>query len=245
MLALLLIALLWAVPSWAQTVTFDTVTVNDNSDADTTSNFNHTVGSGSNVYVGACVATRGGSSITVSSLNIGGGAATFLQAADTTSEGGGIIRVELWGRAMGSTTGAVAINPTVSASDRFRTTAFSLFGVDQTTPVGTIPAGVTGSSTSLTQNVSSATGGLVLSCMAVGTSGTSALTAGAGQTSQQLNNTDLNNTYEDLTTEPGATTVTMSESWTGGNYSGLVAAPWNAAAAGGSCQSRSLLGVGC
>lgn len=226
--ALVLFCILAMLPVQGYTaVTYDTDTVNDNADSDTTTNFNHTVGTGSNVYVGACVVTRSGSALSVSSFNIGGSAATQLSVADTTSAGGGVIRVELWGRAMGSTNGAVAINPTVSGADRFRTTAFSLFGVDQTTPTGTQNSAV-GSSTSLSVNVSSAVNELVLSCAGVATSGVSNLTAGAGQTSQQLNNTDLNNTYEDITTEPGGTTVTMSESWTGGNYSGLVAIPFKA-----------------
>jgi hypothetical protein len=243
---LLLAGLLWLIPvsGWA-VVVWDAATVNDNSDSDTSSSFSHTIGgSVTNGYTGACIATRGGgATIAVSSVDIGGSAATLLRAADTAASEFGTTRIEIWGRATGSTTGAITINPTVASADRFRTTAFSLSGVDQTTPVGTVPAAVTATATSITQNVSSAVNQLVVSCTAINTSGVSGVTAGAGQTSRQLNNTDLNNTYEDLTTEPGAGTVTMSESWTGISIAAHVAAPFNEAAAA-TAQSRLLMGVG-
>ncbi len=239
--SLLLACLLIAPSSWAA-VSWDTSTASDNADTDTSDSFSHTIGSGSNVYVGACIVTRGVASITVSSVNIGGSAATQLGTADTTSQGGGVIRVEIWGRAMGSTTGAVTVNPTVSASDRFRTTAFSLFGVDQGTPTGTANSAV-GSSTTLTATVTSAVNELVLGCLGVSTS-TSGWTVGSGETQRWLNSTDTNNTVEMGMTEPGASSVSIIPTWTTGHYSGLVAVPFKAAVASTTAQSLMLMGVG-
>lgn len=236
-----LLACLLIVPNAWAAVSWDTSTVSDNADSDTSDSFSHTIGSGSNVYAGACVVTRGGSSITVSSVNIGGSAATQLGTADTTSQGGGIIRVEIWGRAMGSTTGAVTINPTVSAADRFRTTAFSLFGVNQATPTGTANSAV-GSSTTLTATVTSAVNELVLGCLGVAT-GTSGWTVGSGETQRWLNSTDTNNTVEMGMTEPGAASVSIVPTWTTGHYSGLVAVPFKEATAT-TAQTLMLMGVG-
>jgi len=244
--------LLWPALSWGA-VAWDAATVNDNADSDTATSFNHTIGGGvTNGYTGACITTRGGgATIAVSSVNIGGSAASLLRAADTAATEFGTTRTEIWGRATGSTTGAISIDPTVASADRFRTTAFSLSGVNQASPTGTIPAAVTATSTSITQNVSSAINDMVVSCTGINTSGVSAVTAGAGQTSRQLNASDVNNTFEDLTTEPGAATVTMSESWTGVSIAAHVAVPFQAAAdgqpahlRGGSIPGMNTLGLG-
>lgn len=233
-----LVILLWAGTSWAA-VTYDTDTTSQNAGTDTTDSFTHTIGAGSNVYVGVCVTTRGGGAVT--GVQINGGAATWRATGDTTASGSDV-KVEYWDRVLGSTTGGVTIAPTITSNDAFRTTAFSLFGVDQTTPVGTAQS-TQGASTSLSVNVSSAAGEVVVSCLAVGTSGTSSLTVGAGQTEQWVNTVDNNNTFEQGSTEPGGATVTMSHSWTGGNYSGLVAVPVKAAASA-TAQQLMLMGVG-
>jgi hypothetical protein len=238
----LICTLLWLIPvqGWAA-VTWDNDTTSDSAGTDTTDSFSHTVGSGSNGYAGACVITRGGSSITVSSVSVGGSAGSQIAVADSTTTGGGIIRVEIWGRAIGSTSGAITIAPTVSAGDNFRTVAFSLFGVDQANPVGTAN-GVTGASTSLTATVSSAVGELVLGCLGVST-GTSNHAVGANETQQWLNTSDTNNTIDMGMTEPGAASVSIIPTWTTGHYSVLAAVPFKAAAAA-TPQSLMMLGVG-
>ncbi len=208
-------------------ITYDTQTVNTNSDVDTSTSFSHTIGTGTNVYVGVCVAVRGGGNVTA--LTIDGSAGTFRARGDTTGVGDST-KIEYWDRVLGSTNGAVTIVVTVTSADGFRTTAFSLFGVDQTTPVGTVPTPVTGTSNTLSIAVTSAAGELVMASLVVATSGVSGITPGAGETQRWLNTVDFNNTYELGVSEPGAGTVNIVPTWTGGNYSALVAVPVKPAA---------------
>lgn len=242
MLALVLLMLLWASPLWAA-ITWDAATANGNPTADTADSFTHTIGTGSNVYVGVCVTTNGtdgAGSIDVSSLTVNGGTATFRASSDTVGLGGGV-KTEYWDSVLGSTNGAVTVTVNVSGNDRFRTTAFSLFGVDQTTPVGTA---VTNEvvSTSASVNVSSAVNELVMSCLGVSVT-SSAWTVGAGQTERWLNSTDINATAEQGSSEPGAATVTMSHSWTTGQYGSLIGIPIKPASAN-TIPTRMLMGVG-
>ena len=235
--------LLIAPNAWAA-ITWDTATANGNPTADTADSFTHTIGTGSNVYVGVCVTTNGtdgSGSIDVSSLTVNGSAATFRAASDGVSQGAGI-KTEYWDKVLGSTNGAVTVAVNVSANDRFRTTAFSLFGVDQTTPVGTAATGeATGTSASV--NVSSAVNELVMSCLGV-TLASSAWTVGAGQTERWVNSTDINTTAEQGSSEPGDATVTMSHSWTSLQYGTLVAIPIKPAATTATTQTLMLMGVG-
>lgn len=239
----LLACLLVTAPSWAA-ITWDTATANGNPTADAADSFTHTIGTGSNVYVGVCVTTNGtdgAGSIDVSSLTVNGGAATFRASSDTVSQGASV-KTEYWDRVLGSTNGAVTVAVNVSANDRFRTTAFSLFGVDQTTPVGTA-ATTEVTSTSASVNVSSAVNELVMSCLGVNMT-SSAWTAGAGQTERWLNSTDINTTAEQGSSEPGAATVTMSHSWTTTQYGSLIAIPIKPASATAAAPTLMLMGVG-
>ena len=243
--SLLIVAwlVLGAAPAWAA-ITWDTATANGNPTADTADSFTHTIGTGSNVYVGVCVTsngTDGSGSIDVSSLTVNGSAATFRAASDTVSQGASV-KTEYWDAVLGSTNGAVTVAVNVSANDRFRTTAFSLFGVDQTTPVGTA-ATTEVTSTSASVNVSSAVNELVMSCLGVNMT-SSAWTVGAGQTERWLNSTDINTTAEQGSSEPGGATVTMSHSWTTVQYASLIAIPIKPASATVATPTLMLLGVG-
>lgn len=244
---LALSALLWLVPvaSWGA-VSWDTSTTNQAASG-TSDSFSHTVGSGSNVYVGVCAFTRNPTTAAdVTSVTIGGSAGTHIVTATDVQDATNI-RVELWGRALGSTTGSVTIATDWDRTDAPRIVAFSMFGVDQATPVGTAGSSAPGAyPTSLTTNITSATDELVVSCLGLATSGTS-ITVGAGQTQRWLNTTTgPNSTQDQGSTEPGGATVTMSHSWTTPDYAALVAAPFKAATAGGGtvCR-RMLMGVGC
>lgn len=240
--SLALACLLIASPSWAA-VSFDAATASQNAGSDTTDSFSHTIGSGSNVYVGVCVVTRKGgtNTITVSSLTINGGAATFRGASD--GNGSSFIRVEYWDRVLGSTTGSVTIAPTVSEGDAFRTTAFSLFGVDQTTPTGTLVSAPTVAATTISATVSAATNDLVMGCLGTATAATS-LTAGTGETQRWSNIVDNNGTYELGVSEPGAASVTIAPTWTNTEYGNMVAIPVKQASSTPIAQTLMLMGVG-
>lgn len=242
----LIVCALWLMPvtGWAA-VSWDTDTTKQAASG-TTDTFNHTIGSGSNVYVGVCAFTRNATTAAdVTSVTIDGSAGTHLVTANDATDGTNI-RVEMWGRALGSKNGSIAIDSVWDRTDSPRIVAFSMFGVDQGTSVGTPQSTAPGTfPTSLSVNVTSAANELVVSCLGLHESSTS-ITAGAGQTEQWLNtSTAANNTQDQGSTEPGGATVTMSHSWTGPAYAALVAAPFKAATAGGTACRRMLMGVGC
>ena len=235
--------LLIAAPSWAA-VSWDTDTTCQASSG-TANTCNHTNGTGSNVYAGACIFTRNATTAAdVTSVTIDGSAGTHIATATDTADGTNI-RVEMWGRALASKNGSIAIDSVWDRTDAPRIVAFSMFGVNQATPVGTPQTAAPGTyPTSLSVNVSSAANELVLSCLGLATSASS-ITVGAGQTEQWLNTTTgPNSTQDQGSTEPGGTTVTMSHSWTTADYAALVAAPFKEAVAATTGQSLMLMGVG-
>lgn len=241
--SLLLACLLVASPSWAA-VAWDADTTKQAASG-TSDSFNHTIGSGSNVYVGVCAFTRNPTTAAdVTDITINGSSGTHLVTATDTADGTNI-RVEMWGRALGSTTGSIAIATTWDRTDAPRIVAFSMFGVDQGTPVGTTQSTAPGTyPTSLSVNVSSAANELVVSCLGLASSASS-ITVGAGQTEQWLNTSTAGNSTQDQgSTEPGGATVTMSHSWTTADYAALVAAPFKAATATATAQQLMLMGVG-
>ena len=247
-LAGLLIVMLLASPSWAA-VTYDADTTQQAASG-TSNTFNHVIGTGSNVYVGVCAFTRSSPAADVISVTIDGSAGAHIVTAIDTVDSANV-RVEMWGRALGSKTGSIAIDTVWDQTDAPRIVAFSMFGVDQTTPVGTPQSTAPGTyPTSLSVNVSSATDELVLSCLALASS-SSSITVGAGQTEQWLNTTNSNSTQDQGSTEPGGATVTMSHSWTTADYAALVAAPFRAAPdgqpahlRGGTIPGMNSLGLG-
>ena len=235
--------LLVGAPAWAA-VTWDTDTTQQAASG-TSDTFNHIIGSGSNVYVGVCAFTRNGTTAAdVTSVTIDGSAGAHIQTANDSADGTNI-RVEMWGRALGNKNGSIAIDTVWDRTDVPRIVAFSMFGVDQGTPVGTPQSMAPGTyPTSLSVNVSSATDELVVSCLGLASSASS-ITVGAGQTGQWTNtSTAANNTQDQGSTEPGGATVTMSHSWTTADYAALVAAPFKAAAAAATTQNLMLMGVG-
>lgn len=242
----LIVCALWLMPvtGWAA-VSWDNDTTKQAASG-TSDTFNHVIGTGSNVYVGVCAFTRNTTTAAdVTSVTIDGSAGTHIVTANDAADGTNI-RVEMWGRALGSKNGTIAIDTVWDRTDAPRIVAFSMFGVDQATSVGTPQSTAPGTfPTSLSVNVTSAANELVVSCLALATSGT-ALTAGAGQTEQWLNTTTgPNSTQDQGSTEPGGATVTMSHSWTTADYASLVAAPFKAATGGGTACRRMLMGVGC
>lgn len=112
------------------------------------------------------------------------------------------------------TTGANNVVITASATCEIIASSVSYTGVDQTTPFGTPSSTSVGVGTgSITQNISSAVGDLVIDGLIGYDMGTE--TPGANQTSRAPNDntTVTNSTF--MSEEAGVATTTMSWSWTG------------------------------
>ncbi len=193
----------------------------------TTLSFSHTVNAGSNRLLLVGVHTRNGSA-TVSSVTWGTGSACTSTCTPNScrcaltqvaSEPAGTANLtQIW-RLVNPPAATANVNITVNISTRLVGGAVSFFGVDQTTPLGT-PAVATGTNGTPSVTVASNTGQLVVD--AVTANGNTTLTVGSGQT-QQYNTgtgTSSSNVLGAGSTEPGASSTTMS--WTLGS-----ARPWS------------------
>jgi hypothetical protein len=107
----------------------------------------------------------------------------------------------------------------------------TLTGVDQSAPLGTA-AIANGDSTTPSVTVSAATGDLIIDSLCIEHAGT--LSVGAGQTSRVNNVAAAGFIKNAVSTEPGATSVTMSWSDTVGGQWALAAVPIKPKAAAGS-----------
>ncbi len=147
---------------------------------------------------------------TVSSVTYNGVNLTFVGAADQLND----TRAEIW-RLVAPATGThdVVINFSADLSYGAVAGAMTFTGVDQSTPLGTFVSANARSAGPATVDVSSGTNQLVFDTVAC--EDCLSLTVGSGQTER------WNLTYADdyvmgaASTEPGATTVTMS--WTLGS----------------------------
>jgi hypothetical protein len=120
--------------------------------------------------------------------------------------------------------GTVQVNR--SGSDAIVAGAQTFCGVDQSTPFGTAVTTST-SAASISSDVSSATGELVIDVF--GQSGPSTATVGAGQT-ELVNAADAQSRLLGMSTEAGAATTTMSWTTDGGQVQVQVAIPLKPAA---------------
>ncbi|MGI9067891.1 MAG: beta strand repeat-containing protein [Pyrinomonadaceae bacterium] len=173
----------------------------------TTLTWSHTVGTGSNRILIVGVSIFGGG-LTVSSVTYGG---TALTRIGGQTDSGNKVRMEIW-KLVAPASGTASIVVTPSAATRVVGGAVSFNNVDQTIPNGTF-ASASGSSTAPSVNVTSATGEVVIDTL-VATGDAISASVGAGQT-QRWNKTTGSTSTEVLgagSTEPGASTVTMS--WT-------------------------------
>jgi len=106
----------------------------------------------------------------------------------------------------------------------------SFTGVDQSTPLGTFVSNFAqGGASPATVDVSSATGELVFDTVAGETLGP--LVVGSGQT-ERWNDNNASRDYGAGSTEPGASTVTMSWTFVGADHWAIAAIPIKPAAAG-------------
>lgn len=235
----LLLAL--ASPAWAQ-VAADAGSSYESSTGETSGSWSHTTtGSNRALYV-ACTLPNGGADITTATATYNSVSMTAISTQTATRQ----IRVF---RLVAPATGANNIAVSWTGSDDLRCIAESYTGVDQTTPEDT-PVAIDGSSggTSSTGDVTSTSGNIVMDVIVAG-GGVTGLTVGASQTEigQYIGAGGAGTSAIGASYESGATTTTMSWSWTGFvSYWGFA---WdiNAAAGGGAsaCNSSiSLMGVG-
>ena len=124
-------------------------------------------------------------------------------------------------------TGANNIVVTVTGTHWLALGAISLTGVDQTTPWGTAGTDTVSNSKNLSIDVSSETDDLVVDAVAWWNQD-GGLNVGAGQTQRVINENAAAEHSVAMSTEAGATTVTMSESFDANEYGGQVAVNINA-----------------
>ena len=202
--------LLWLLVASPRPVLADGIAVDAESSASdstsvTTLSWTHTVGSGSDrllmVGVSSSVAAH-----TVTSLTYGAASLTFLGRRQSAS-----VDTELW-YLVAPAVGADTITVTLSAAARIVGGAVSFTGVHQTTPLGSYTSD-TATSASPSVTVSSAEGEAVIDCLAAQGNAGSA-TVGSGQTQRWNINTGTGSSFVigAGSTEPGASSVTMS--WT-------------------------------
>ena len=183
----------------------------------------------------------------VSSVTYGGAALARVTGLTPPNQAGGGL-VDIWYR-LAPVEGTANIVVTLADVHAILLTgAVDFTGVDQTTPFGT-PATATGTAATITVNVSSATGELVVDAVKAFRTGHTALSPGADQTEQFDINSGATDSHA-ASTEAGATTVTMSWTYTDGvatDYAWAIAGVALKPAAGGGgspAPTRNLLGVG-
>jgi hypothetical protein len=125
-------------------------------------------------------------------------------------------------------TGANNIVVSASPATEIVLVGLSLTDNDQATPSGTATATAPDGVTSVSQNVASEAGDLALDVVGFYNA---TLTVGAGQTQRVYNNNGASFESVALSTEPGAATVTMSESFAASENPGHIVVNLNAAAA--------------
>lgn len=168
--------------------------------------WSHTVGSGSNRILIVGVSIKDGAA-NVNSVTYGG---TALVSIGSRTDGGLNTKIAIW-KLVAPASGLANIVVTLSAAKRIVAGSVSFTGVDQTTPNGAFASNV-GTNGTPTVNVSSASGELVIDTFAV-QGDASPATVGGGQTQRWNRNTgalDNNEVLGGGSTEPGASTVTMS-----------------------------------
>lgn len=211
----------------APAIAFDAASNNDTGSKTANAlSWSHTISSsGSNRILLVAVAIRNASSQTVSTVTCGGSNLTRINSATQ----GTTMRVELWSLA-NPPTGTKTIVATLagSAKARFCAGAVSYTGVNQTAPLGTSAIATASSATSISVNVASAPGELVVD--AVGKSYSSeSIIPGANQ-AQRWNDQTTASSAKDNTVgggsqEAGAATISMSWSASTARAWAIVAVP--------------------
>lgn len=213
-------------------VTFDPGAVAiSTADGSSSPTVNVTVGAGcTNRAIIAIVAWYEGGAApgSVSSMTIGGSAATFIGGV-SPSAGAESRRIEMWYR-VGVSTGSNTVTATMSESMyKISIAALSYCGVHQSVPLGTPATADTASPTAATVDVSSGATELVVD--AAMTIGHESFTATAGQTERLNDATAAGFFYVGSSEKTGAGTTTMSWDLSGADANGIIAVPLKPVAA--------------
>ncbi len=174
----------------------------------------HTTGGGTNRLMLVMVTTglSSGTLPTVSGITYGGQSLTLVNAISN----GGLVRSEIW-KLVNPPIGTANAVLSLSTSNPVTATVITYTGVDQTTPLGTSVTGGNGKGNSFSLTVSSATNELIVDSFAVdGDATNTAPTPSAGSGQTILENIKpaiyLNGS---VSSKAGASSTTMSWSWTG------------------------------
>lgn len=198
--------------------------------------FSHTTSGSNRVLVVGFVIYAGGS-FTVTGITYNGVAMTAIPSSAIT----GTYAVGLYGL-IAPASGANTVSISVSGNVEIGFGAMSFTGADQTTPFGTANT-ATGTSTTPSVTVSSASGEIVVDTGQIFHSGT--LSVGGGQTSRWSSISTGGWVKHFGSTEPGDTSVTMSWSNTTSQDWALSAVPVKpVSAAGTTIRQLCLTGVG-
>ncbi|MFI3186795.1 MAG: DUF4347 domain-containing protein [Methylococcaceae bacterium] len=161
--------------------------------------WSHTVNSGTNRVLFVELSINGVSAI-ANSVTYGGVSMTLVGRA------GGNHGIEIW-RLINPTVGTANVVASLAGATPVAGGAATFNGVNQTTPTGTFVS-ATGTSTTASVTVASATGDVVMDVQYWVNTGANIV--GAGQTSQWSRTTTDNSMLGGSTTEAGAASVTMS-----------------------------------
>lgn len=189
--------------------------------------WSHTcTGSDRALFVGTGNSSGGGGALTTS-ITYGGVSMTELWDVNGQQGFIGNSGYVLAAPASGSNTVGVTWAAT---ADEVAAQAISATGVNQGTPTGTVPTTATGTSSTASVTVTAAADDLVVDNAYVAST---AINVGAGQT--QRNNVGNIGSFSSLagSTEPGAASVTMTWTWTGGAEWATNGVALKAAAGGG------------
>jgi outer membrane lipoprotein-sorting protein len=182
--------------------------------AQTSLTFSHTVASGADRILVVSVAISDNNT-SINSVTYGGQALTFLESE--VQSGGGGVKTELW-YLVAPTQGTANVVVQTASAETIVAGATTFYGVDQVQPFGS-PATAAGTGNSISGTISSAAGELVIGTVAVHDRPT--ITNGPGQTGLYgLVGTGVTPIHGGAATEPGAASVTMSGTASGGGAGG-------------------------
>lgn len=193
-------------------IAYDNVSSYTNASSSSTATWNHTVTSNDNGIVIVTIGFNRNTSVSISSATYAGNAMTAVAGPSFPLSQG---RLRLWQYYYKAPpTGSSSISITFSTTyTSFAGGAVSYTGVDQSATFGTAVSTTASNSPSISVNVSSATGEVVVDSVAFSDAEPAAtIAAGAGQTERMGANETAGSFSSFASDEPGAGTTTMS--WT-------------------------------
>ena len=194
--------------------TLGTIAVDDTSSASTASGgassltFSQTVNSGSDSILIVEVAVKGGSATDpVTSVTYDGQSLTLLGSANTANS----MSADIW-YLLNPTVGTANVNVTLNGSNHFVASATDYFGVNQTTPFGTLETATGTSSSSPSVTLASAAGQLVVDSLVAQGDAQTITPSASGQTQlwSQATGTAAGDALGGGSYQSGAASVTMS-----------------------------------